>query len=887
MPASSETQRSASRNLGLPSAPEQGAPNIAGQSLDLGLDEIDDILSNLEMPKAATAQAPAPKPTVPRPTSRDHVPTSRARFAATEFNAPAAGELELLPDFDDDGARLPSVIAQAIPVRHEPRSTETARSVIESELPLAIAPAPFDAREAPRSTAENRRISHSVAPAGLEPSPELPDLGAGLPFLDEDDSDLSPLPSVLAPPPSRRTAADPRAAIGAIPPAPNPVKSHYTAAQSPHRDYAPAESFRNTALDPASVVVGRTDTLPPLPEKSVNAHPGMTEYSLPPLVGMRIDLDYDATEDSDAPPPAPAPPAPEAAPDELEVGLSEMSVAVRNPALLSDPSLLLDEQLLQALSAEQSEHPPAVPTGYASIPSIGAPSVAHVNIPSIGAPPQAGVVAVVPASRGSIPSIGAPSRTIESLPAAPIKQTPPGAPPAQTPTDAYRDKAPSQGFGVGSELTNEAVRADNPLDWSGLDTGNNRAASDSDAPEAIDPLEDLGSASGAAAPAQGRVSLRDDLAWPTGVTPRLEDVFVDDMEVAVVADYGDPPSNWALAPVYAWRVWSRHRQLNVETDAHGASLADAEAERDKLLMQLVEQQRSAIQKDPNLRPLLAPLERLEGSAHNDSDALQQAHKNYRQGSETLQAEIEAVRAQEGQAQHALKASYQQLAAHNKVFRPAEMQYNRLHTELKQLEQDALQAKAQASAPIHSERIAELRKALTELKAPTVAKRDAVKKAERQVLAMESRVAELRQEREAVQQKLVALDRTYTEQFDVRRASVSGAERERLKVLAEVGRKLLTRKGQARIPTEMLSKIRAADESVEQAVVEQRTHLEAYDAFDMKVLKRGVLLAVAGAILLIAVLLKVLFAPDYSDLDEEFENSGLNRGTVTSDASSRG
>jgi hypothetical protein len=102
---------------------------------------------------------------------------------------------------------------------------------------------------------------------------------------------------------------------------------------------------------------------------------------------------------------------------------------------------------------------------------------------------------------------------------------------------------------------------------------------------------------------------------PLGRSASLVPLGVGDLafDARLLADYGDPPRQTLLAPLYAWRVLRRQRELKQALVGRRAEAARAETEVQDALVALAERVRPVAEKLPSHVTVLQPLRRAEES----------------------------------------------------------------------------------------------------------------------------------------------------------------------------------------------------------------------------------------------------------------------------------
>ncbi|HEY8040043.1 MAG TPA: hypothetical protein VIF15_09635 [Polyangiaceae bacterium] len=101
---------------------------------------------------------------------------------------------------------------------------------------------------------------------------------------------------------------------------------------------------------------------------------------------------------------------------------------------------------------------------------------------------------------------------------------------------------------------------------------------------------------------------RGPVGHPPPGAPAVGDLEFD---ARVLADYGEPPRSWILAPLYAWRVLRRQRELKAVLAGRRAEAAHAAGELEDALVAFAERVRPAAEKQPGYATVLEELSRAE------------------------------------------------------------------------------------------------------------------------------------------------------------------------------------------------------------------------------------------------------------------------------------
>jgi hypothetical protein len=349
--------------------------------------------------------------------------------------------------------------------------------------------------------------------------------------------------------------------------------------------------------------------------------------------------------------------------------------------------------------------------------------------------------------------------------------------------------------------------------------------------------------------------------YPTGKSPERETLRIDDVDVKLLADYGEAPKAVWLAPLYSYRVLTRQRLLKQKIVELDAGLERAERARDEALGQAALLVRAALEGDNRFERLVAPIREFEGLAAERSAALDAAQADHgaklgefdtqRAGA---QAQIDSVRAVEAE----------QVKAHTVL----EQHERRLNARVQRLQievRNVLDAAQRLAGPTgenvsgeHAQKLAALRADLAPAEAELdKARREAdtaraaLERTRREISGLEKKKTELERQKQS-------LAKQHEKHVNVRAQGVADAETNRRKALADVGRAVLEMQGEIPIEPKTLDSLRTLDASVAKALKEHEKHVRALDVFDPAVLKLGYKVAAGGGLLLLAlVVLKIL------------------------------
>ncbi len=349
-------------------------------------------------------------------------------------------------------------------------------------------------------------------------------------------------------------------------------------------------------------------------------------------------------------------------------------------------------------------------------------------------------------------------------------------------------------------------------------------------------------------------------AWPTGKSPEPNSLQIDDVEVAITADYGAAPANIFVAPPYALRVFQRKRVLEPAYRRARETLEKAEAERDALLGQMITGLREKIEADDRMKQLLTKVGSLEQVVLQRSDAAAGTNAEYDERVGVLdehRAKIDGELAQKKRTETEMAGLVGQ---HEQVFKRAEAMLKRVHIEIRSVTQVVQQRQAQGATatPEQQQQLAELQNKVPAAEAEARQRRAELD----QVLGpLEALRAEMQihegQLRDLENQRRV-LDQEFQKVIGVRSQGVDAASQELADALADAGRGLLATRGGIAVDQAKLDSIRSADETVRIAALEAEKEFRALESYSRDGVKQGYVAVgiVVGLIVLLIVIVSV-------------------------------
>lgn len=329
--------------------------------------------------------------------------------------------------------------------------------------------------------------------------------------------------------------------------------------------------------------------------------------------------------------------------------------------------------------------------------------------------------------------------------------------------------------------------------------------------------------------------------YPRGDTPAPNELPIDPVDVEVAADYGDAPKGWLTAPVYAWRVFLRRRELKSSIRLAEHRLASLETQRDKALAEFADALRPEIAADQLAARLLEPLREVEGRAGERSEAFAAVEHEFEQKCGALdQRDIDLQVEQEGLRQHISKLDHEAARVRERYQR-AEVAFKRLHIELRSAN-EVIQRAAEGAAAAEPEAA---RRRAGELEAQIAAQtpqmhelKHELEMHERPLRDALHRMETLERERGSLSKERRALEEAFRKQTSVRARGLNEAHAEVVQALTEVGRQVLRNPGNLAVDEARLRPIKEHSERVYDAAVELELWARALFAFDQAAYRRG-------------------------------------------------
>jgi hypothetical protein len=334
-------------------------------------------------------------------------------------------------------------------------------------------------------------------------------------------------------------------------------------------------------------------------------------------------------------------------------------------------------------------------------------------------------------------------------------------------------------------------------------------------------------------------------AWPTGRAPDITQLKLDPAEIAILADYGDVPHAVQLTPTYAYRVFTRQRELKRQLISIAAECERAQFEREATLAELARAVRPAAEKVEQFRRLFAPLIELEQVAGQRGQALSSINQQLSAHSGQFDAELAQI-AQQITAQQELEQDAMRMYdAREAAAKRAEAKLKRVHIEIRAVTQVAEQKLGPTGGEIpdpEASRLGALRQRMEDSK-PEVAHTQAeLAQAKAALEQVRARLDALRQSERLSTRKKQALGEQYKKELQVRSQGLSESDTAQRAALADLGRAVLGAAGSVEVTDAWLDRVRGVSERADKLLVRREMQVRAIDSYDQPRVRQGVQLA---------------------------------------------
>jgi len=351
-------------------------------------------------------------------------------------------------------------------------------------------------------------------------------------------------------------------------------------------------------------------------------------------------------------------------------------------------------------------------------------------------------------------------------------------------------------------------------------------------------------------------------SFPTARAPEPAELSIDPLALAILADYGDPPESAPLTIAYAYRVFTRQRELKRQLIPIAVECERAQAEREATLAELARELRPTLEEAPEFRRFVAPLLELSRRAAERGHALNAINAQ-------LGAEL-------GQFDAELAQVTGELQVEERLERDAQIRYDDREANAKRADAKVKRVQIEMRAVTHvaeqklgpqggqvpdseAAQLASLRQRAEAL-APELEQARAELEQARHVLAQaHGRRDALRQKEQQIARQKQALAGAYRQELSARTQGFRETESEERSALAELARAVLAARGTVEISEAWLERVRTVADRADKLMVRAEMQRRAIVAYDVPRARQGVRLAgTAVGLMLLLFAFKLIF-----------------------------
>jgi hypothetical protein len=350
-------------------------------------------------------------------------------------------------------------------------------------------------------------------------------------------------------------------------------------------------------------------------------------------------------------------------------------------------------------------------------------------------------------------------------------------------------------------------------------------------------------------------------AWPSGRTPEAETLTIDPVEVTILADYGVPPNSVYLTPGYAYRVFTRQRQLKQRLAVLCVERDQAQAEREATLADLASSVRPAAEQVDAFKRFLVPLLELEQVASQRGQALSSVNAELNAHSGAIDNELTQL-AEQLTAEQKLEAEAARVhGEREQLAQRADAKLKRVHIEIRAVTHVAEQKLGPQGGQIpdpEATQLTSLRQRADAMQPELARTKADLEQAKLALGQARARLDTLRQaERQSLRKKQALADH-YRKELQVRSVGLSESEQQRRSALADLGRAVLAAQGSVPVPAPWLERVRSVSARADQLILRCEAQRRAQGAYDRARVAQGVrLVCTALALVVLLVALKLL------------------------------
>lgn len=334
-------------------------------------------------------------------------------------------------------------------------------------------------------------------------------------------------------------------------------------------------------------------------------------------------------------------------------------------------------------------------------------------------------------------------------------------------------------------------------------------------------------------------------AWPTGRAPDLAQLKIDPAEAAILADYGEIPKAIQLTPGYAYRVFTRQRELKRQLVSLAAESERAHLEREATLAELARAVRPEAERIEQFRRFFAPLIELEQVASQRGQALSTINAQLNAQSSQFDGDLTQIAAQISAQQQLEQDALRSHDERDAAAKRADAKLKRVHIEVRAVTQVAEQKLGPQGGQIpdaEAAQLATLRQRAEAIKPEAAQAQAELDQAKHALGQVRAQLDALRQTERQTTRKKTALGEHYQKEILVRSQGLSESEIEQRAKLADIGRAVLAAGGSVDVPNQWLERVRNVSERADKLLIRSELQRRAINAYDQVRVAQGVRLA---------------------------------------------
>ena len=342
-------------------------------------------------------------------------------------------------------------------------------------------------------------------------------------------------------------------------------------------------------------------------------------------------------------------------------------------------------------------------------------------------------------------------------------------------------------------------------------------------------------------------------SWPSGQALDLAELEIDPRELAVLADYGEPPDSPALTLAYAYRVFTRQRELKQQLIPIAAECERAQAARERTLAELARGLRPAVEQRSEFRRFFASLLELEQRAAERGRTLTAINAQLDAETNQFDAVLTQISGQlevEAQLEREAQRQHEERQANAKR---ADAKLKRVQIEIRavtHLAEQKLGPQAGQVPEPEAAQLATLQQRAEALEPEIAHAREEFEQAQQALNQVRARLGALRQNERQITRKKQAYAGAYQKELSLRSQGLSENEIEQRSALAELGRALLATRDTALVPEAWLERVRQVSDRANKLSARAELQRRAIAAYDAPRARQGVKLACTAALLLL-------------------------------------